>query len=274
MEIQIPDSLHRCQPILIFGPAARTGTTLVMRLLNSTGEMLIYGENAHVMDFADTCARVSGTFTRLAETSAREVARIKSGDVDFWPSFNPSADQAVPGYAAMFYELMMIYLRDSLAHGFARWGVKNVLREFSVIRTIQQLLPDAKVIVICRNLAEVIRSQKARRFIAAPEQVEAQCQVWRRNTEQALDYSNGNFLVMHHEALVRDPGPEIARLEGFARVSGIDRRVLERRVNTFRGQASDGLSDSEYIAPGELSAAEVAVIGRYEGLGALASAAS
>ena len=270
MEIQIPLVLHRSQPLVIFGVAARTGTTLIMRLLNSTGQILIYGENKRLITFANDCADVLNFLTRLDETSIREVARIKSGDVNFWPSFNALANTVVPGHAAIFFQLLMIYLRDSKAHGFARWGMKNVLQDFQVIHTIQQLLPEAKIVVICRNLREVIRSQKARNFVATLEEVEVQCRLWRCNTERALAYRHRNYLLLHHEQLCRDRQTEIARLEAFAGIDGINHDVLDFRINTFRGNASEGHSQTEYIAPGTFTEEEAAVVRRYEDIGAKA----
>ncbi len=266
LQLSIPEELHLSQPILVLGPAARTGTTLIMRLLNSSGAALVYGENARVLDLADIFARVYATFSRLEATTAREIARIKSGDVDFWPSFSPSPAIAVPGYASLFYQLMLIYLRDSRGHGFERWGVKNVLRDFGTVQTIQHLLPSAKVIMVCRGLAEVIRSQKSRRFIKSLDEVEAQCRLWRANSERGLAHRHENYLVLHQEELSRDPEPQIVRLEAFVGLTGIDRGVVGRKVNTFRGHESDGRAESGYIAPSDLSPEEAALVARYANL--------
>ena len=67
-------------------------------------------------------------------------------------------------------------------------------------------------------------------------------------------------LTLSFEALLAEPGPVLAQLQDFLGVSGIDPRVLERRINNLTQGLDTRHGHHGYIAPASLTAPELALV--------------
>ena len=134
------------------------------------------------------------------------------------------------------------------------WGLKYPGWTPDVLQLAMSALPRARLIVIHRDIAPVLRSAKARRSVNRLTEAKAFCAQWAANLRFALQLPpSPRVLLLSYEELVRDPEPQLRRIESFAGIAPIDRGVLAHRVNEWSGE--DG--KPVYIEPAELSEAEL-----------------
>jgi len=248
-------------PILVVGPTTRCGTSLLQRLLNSTGKAVIYGENFALMQTipdiirgqqrgADTKRKVIGI--------ARDMLRQR---VDFEASsLFPDFDGYLDAWAAAFAAFMRFYREDAARLGFRRWGLKHQIRGQSSFALLPKLLPEARYVMIYRDLIAVARSAKARwpGDFKGPDDYRRFGRNWHDNVRTMQSFAGPNFLLFRYEDFVADPDPHLDRLEAFIGFDGIDRGVMTRKINDQpayepgQGRAAD----AGYRAPAALDARE------------------
>lgn len=249
------------EPLFIVSPAARCGITLLQRLFNSTGQALIFGENAFLMAQLPAHVIEMGNRDLTAQfDQARE--RLLAGEYDFWSSsIWPNTGRWQQGVLESILRLLGIYQREAEQAGRSRWGIKNPLADPRAVALYFELLPRSRFIFLHRHVLDVMRSQKARRWLEVPGKLEQAVNQWRVNMDYMHSAAGGErLLAIRYEEMIDQPDAWSERLEAFAGVSGIDRSIFARKVNTFRGPEHAGYSPTEYIKPQPLSDDELATI--------------
>lgn len=254
-------------PLIITAPSARNGVTLVQRLLNSSRQIIVYGENRHLCEIAVETALIA-TETHQQSHAAFDRTRRRFFDetTEFWssglwPDSEMYARTAVAGYQA----LLDAYSRSSAKDGYSRWGIKHPFSEIAAVARFVALVPQHQMIYIYRNPFDVMRSYKSRRFVRTLEDVHKTAVMWTESVSVLTRESDPRLLTIRYEDLIADPDVWISRIEEFTGVENIDRSVMTRKFNTFRGAEERGHARNEYIAPTELTDDEMQIIAKQAG---------
>lgn len=253
------------RPILVVGPTTRCGTSLLQRLLNSTGKIVIYGEN---FGFLQTLPDMIRNQARDGETKRKviSIAREMLLDrTDFEASsLFPPLDDYIAGLTQAFHTLLGVYAADAAKLGFARWGLKHQIRGQSSFALLPRLIPEARYVMIYRDLLDVARSAKARwpGDFKGPEDYRRFARNWRDNLQTMRSLQGDNFLLFRYETFAADPHAHIDRLEKFVELAGIDRAVMARRINDQPKYQLDagGAADASYRKPATLQPGEVKLL--------------
>ncbi len=252
-------------PILVIGPTTRCGTSLLQRLLNSTGKVVIYGENFALMQ---TVPDIIRGLQRGADTKRKVIGIARDmlvKRVDFEASsLFPDFDDNLAAWSAAFRRIVRLYEQDAAKLGFQRWGLKHQIRGQSSFALLPKLLPNARYVMIYRDLIAVARSAKARwpGDFKGPDYYRRFGRNWHDNVRTMRGLAGDNFLLYRYEDFVVDPEPHLDRLERFVGFDGIDRAVMTRKINDQpvyqlgEGQASG----ADYRKPAALSAGEVELL--------------
>ena len=251
--MSIAQHAQALMPVFVTAPTARNGVTLIQRLLNSTRQIIVYGENLTLMSTLPSSVHSNVFFFNTAGAELKESReRFLSGDSEYWTSnLWPDVEAFMLQLFDAFYRGVTLYDESSKRDGFQRWGIKTPMDSPQMISRMRSLMPRARFVFIYRDPFEVLRSAKARNFVTDLHSVREYTYKWARHTNEVLADDNGTLLVPHHE-LVESPAQWIDELERFTGVRGIDRSVMERRINTF--------GDEGYVDPTPLTNDEEAVI--------------
>ena len=127
-------------PILVIGPTTRCGTSLLQRLLNSTGKVVIYGENFALMQ---TVPDIIRGLQRGADTKRKVIGIARDmlvKRVDFEASsLFPDFDDNLAAWSAAFRRIVRLYEQDAAKLGFQRWGLKHQIRGQSSFALLPKL---------------------------------------------------------------------------------------------------------------------------------------
>ncbi|QEX17026.1 hypothetical protein FRZ44_23220 [Hypericibacter terrae] len=251
-------------PIFVIGPTTRCGTSLLQRLLNSTGKAVIYGENfALLQTFPD----IIRNYQREADAKRKVIAMardllVKEKEDFEASSLFPDFDNYLRALIGSFRLLMRSYRDDAAALGFERWGIKHQIRNQTSFALLPRLLPDARYVMIYRDLLPVARSAKARwpGDFRGPQDWRRFARNWADNIRTMQRLSGDAFLLFKYETFTADPEPHLQRLERFVEIEGIDRAVMARRINDQPRFAPDGTAITDYRPPQEVSAEETSLM--------------
>ena len=266
----MPDAaeiVHRMTPVFVFAPTARNGVTLVQRLLNSSKQIIVYGENYDFTErlpaLAHSCVKAHLDYGPAFEASRR---RFRAGETEYWSSdlWPDSQAMMMIGLNA-FFQAAILYQQSAERCNRDRWGLKTPVTNLQTLERLGNLMPNARFVFVYRDLFAVARSAKARRLIDRIDQLEGLAAQWCRNVIGIAEASGNETHLIRYELLTAHPETTIRDLEAFAGVTGIDCSVMQRRINTFVGSRDRGDSPTGYIEPEDLTAMEVEVIQQVAG---------
>lgn len=241
------------KPLFVLAPVARCGTTFLQRLINTSRQMVMFGENEDItrrlpaaIEFACSKAGMKEDLSAFGDLG-RMIA-------DEWTA------GLFPGRGDGYLELSLRNFYDAVRHYQATadrlgraWGIKEPYAgQLGMLRT---LLPQARFICIYRDLFDVARSYKARGWFRSPYDVVKLAHDWQDGMRSMLSAGNTRVCIVRYEDLVANADHALARIEEFASLSGIDRKLMGVKVNTS-AHDSRGRWISAYMAPEELSKEE------------------
>jgi len=241
---------QRFQPVIVTAPTARNGITLLQRLLNSTRQTIVFGENVQLVETLPALVAANHSLHYNMGPQIRQSReKFLHETTEYWSSnLWPETEPMMRLSFETFYKAVAIYDGSARQYGFHQWGIKNPMTSTQMIHRLAQLMPNARFVLIYRNPFEVVASAKARRFVQSEQQVADYARQWQERLNAATQQQD-RLLMVKYEDLTANGDAEIGRLEGFTGVPGIDRKVLSRKINTFRGETADGHAPDEYIAP-------------------------
>ena len=246
-------------PVFVVAPTARNGITLIQRLLNTTRQIIVYGENtAFVQTMPSLVHSAVQTHVRLGPEMEETRKRFLHETTEFWSSgLWPDTNRFQLLAFEAFYKMAAHYQGCTEDYGHVRWGLKNPMDGPQMIERLQILMPAARFVFIYRDLFDVARSAKSRQFIRNSDDLVHYARTWRENLTAVLADRSDRVCALQYEDLLARPEHHIPRLEQFAGVTGIDAGVLDRKINTFDGPEDRGLSPTGYVEPQTLSGEEI-----------------
>jgi Sulfotransferase family len=139
------------RPIFVLGGGWRTGSTLLQRMLNQTGDLLIWGEP---YSEGAIVQRLAESLTFLDPQRGRFHGRILPDDgalppPDVWTAnLTPPVVHLIAAQRAMLDRLFALPAQQ---HGCSRWGIKEVVWGRDVVDLLSLLYPDARFLLLVRD---------------------------------------------------------------------------------------------------------------------------
>ena len=164
------------QPIFIFSSSWRSGSTLLLRFITATGEVLVWGETGGALNAiadavagwdqitADSSRRFPGGVGGKGEAAYQKfIMTPKSEQASLWiANLSPPHADILAGLRGMFDTLYRQRAQDS---GYPRYGFKETRCDLNTARQLQTLFPDARFLFLVRNPLDVILSIKRRNWM-------------------------------------------------------------------------------------------------------------
>lgn len=219
-------------PVFVLAAGWRSGSTLLQRLILSSGSVFMWGEAYPHCDLVRRLAGSTRAFGRdyprqerfePSGTNAAEMAR------EWIPTLSPEPNHLARAHRTFFTELFERPARD---RGFDRWGFKEVRLTAEHALYLRWLFPSAKVVLLVRDPVESYASYRSvgtfyDRWPDQPVMTARQFgRHWRERAAGFLDRREElDAHLVRFEDLVRG-GEALDRLEEYLDVS-VDRSVLD-----------------------------------------------
>jgi hypothetical protein len=265
----VPDAYRDLAPLIITSPTTRCGTTLVQRLISSSENAFIYGEEIgnQFKVLTDQFLTVMSHCEANGAALDLDFRRALEGSLADWrPGLAPPAEVLRQAWIQIYYTLPRILASFGEAIDRPIWGFKWPACPPTAVKVFMSLLPSAKVVYVTRNPLDALKSAKARRFVTTTPQAAAFCADWSANVEGLLPLrGHPRVLWLSYEDLMADQEGTIARLQGFVGALNMSPDVFGVKVNTFVGDASGGHSPTQYIEPADLTEAEIEALKAHAG---------
>ena len=269
MQVDVPNHYLALSPVIITAPTARCGTTLVQRLLCTGDNSFVYGEEVglHVRTLTGFLIGLIQQFERGGEAADAEFVRAITGDQSHWnPGLMPPTEVMLKAWIETYYQIPAALADFGRSIGRPVWGFKGPDYARDMLKAFLMLMPRAKIVYVFRDLAEALKSAKARRFATTDEEVAAFCVNWATNMREVAELrGDARVLFLKYEEFIADSAAAVAAIETFTGAKGLKPEVFEVKVNTFKGDEGRGFSPTGYIAPSDLSEADRAAIATHAG---------
>lgn len=239
----------------VFGATGRSGTTLLQRLLNSSKQIMVFGEDAYLArQLPEALFNLALNLVSVGDDALADRRRFMNGE-DFWiPRLYPDLHKYFEHSLRSFYSTVGFVAEAAVVQqGVKKWGIK--LPDPAGMRTLMSLLPEARFIFVYRDIFDVARSYKARGWTGELERMKDLGETWRANIEDNLPIQSSRVLKIKYEDLVVNQNSWVECLEEFAGVSSIKPGIFGRKINVF-----DTVQQSGYIPPAELTRQEADVL--------------
>lgn len=237
------------EPVFLLGTGWRSGSTLLQRLVVSSGQVMIWGEPYDLAWYPQRLAdslRPMGGGWPLPEhiLDRKEEANPAELSATWIATTSPHPRHLLSAHRSFFVELLAVPAREHL--GYPRWGLKDVRFGASEIHYLRMLFPRARMVLLVRDPVSSWQSQ--RRFSEAfyerwPEPSPLLTPAgfagyWNRIATEfsQVAAADPRSLFVRYEDLIADPAV-LDRIDGFLDLA-IDRSVL---ANVQRGKADPRL---------------------------------
>lgn len=253
-------------PVMVVAPSRRCGTTLLQRAVNSSGQVVIYGENFNfVENYPAILKGVLHHYEIKCQNTAFARDKLLSGDYDFdasmlYPDYEAYVKMMRDNLARMY----QFYESSTAGYGYEGWGLKHQIRDADAFLQFMKLFPRLRYIFVYRNIVDVARSEKARYPHQYPEPrcFAALGQRWSGNIEAMRRVAGAEIFHLEYRELAEAPEQTMEKLKAFCGLDHIDPAIFERRVNV--SPLLDRLSEEEretgYRRPSRLSAQDHAAL--------------
>ena len=238
------------QPVFVVAAGWRSGSTLLQRLVCSSGEVLVWGE-----PYGRACPVQA--LTRSAMALRSDAWAGKQAAEPDWPAAQSFAPEELPEdlsdkWIANLYpepaalkrgwraQLDTLFAEPAASRGYARFGVKEVRWQALDARFLQWMYPDARFFFLVRNPWDAWASAKGASFVKSwpndrVADVTSFLRHWRRCVESYVRWpGEGGFLVRYED--LTHPNFDVQDIAEHACVERVDPAVLDQRI---RGMAKE-----------------------------------
>lgn len=262
--LRLTDEYAAVAPVIVTSPTQRCGTTLVQRLLSASDNAFIYGEEVggHVKRTTeDFVGQIKFLESRGLANDAQYDRALAGKAAEWQPGLMPPSDVMLEAWTATYYQLPVVLQKHAQAAERPIWGFKYPGYGADMIKAVLSFMPKARFVYVFRNLFDVLKSAKARKFVQTPEKVAEFCDQWARNmADLSVLSEDERILFIKYESLLEQPEDHVRLLELVTGAENIDAAVFQIKVNTFAGSREEGHSPDQYIPPAALTEAERAMI--------------
>lgn len=262
--LSVPDRYLGIAPVVITSPTPRCGTTLVQRLLTRSANAFIYGEEVgHQLRTTTTwLIGLLRQFEQTYPTIDPDFDKALAGTLTDWrPGLTAPTEIMRRAWIETYYQLPFALSEFSARVGRPVWGFKVPGYNRDMLRAVFSLMPRTRVVYLIRNLHDVLKSAKARRFVTTDEDIRQFCADWARNILEVAELAADQRLIfLKYEDLLARRDEHLRLLEMFTGVEGADPAQFDLKINTFVGFEAQGHSPTQYIAPAELTEADLAAV--------------
>jgi len=248
-------------PTIIVSSSPRAGSTLVQRLLCSSSNTIIYGDPVgQEIEFLVTYAETKKHF--YAQNAARidplRKAVLAGDDLRFIASMMPERHKVERALESVVGKWIDACSQDASEAGREFWGWKVAGGNPFVIGLLPQWFPEARIITLTRDLADVVKSAKADGHFRCEDGLKHFCESWISGEEaiNALRATRGDrVLALDFSDMIHNQMDTIRRLEEFTGARDILADVFLRKINH---------PDSDvHIPPADLTDWEQGVVDRF-----------
>ena len=253
-------------PIFLFSAGWRSGSTLVQRLLSSTGEVMMWGEPFGALDKlrdADQClALAAATPTKvslnseLAGSGAKQFQEFVSSGCD--PAKTWIANVAPPEASVKhaFAELFTgLYGVESSRLGYSRWGIKEVRSDAEVARWLYSIFPNSKFVFLIRDPRDTILSIKRRNWLGRKSGFATALYFARHWSALASSFLSADFgYLLRYEDLIADPEAELSKLGRYLSMPNLNPEFIGKSRIDWSQMNSESLSFLDTIIINQVTA--------------------
>jgi len=251
-------------PLVITSPSTRCGTTLLQRLLCSSHRALIFGERCGkdldlYLNLYAFKSREYNWRKPALESSLRQVLQGDSGD---WIlELMPDVDRYLDALARASFAGLAACRAYACEVGRPVWGFKMPGWKPASIELLRSFQPGSRFIYIYRDLVACVRSAKAQLEIGSLQALRDYCTAWAESQTTMLAMAGDpRILLIDYADLLAERERTLQRIAQFTRLDDLDERVLERKINTWKGDEYLLQSPDGYRPPADLSDAESQLI--------------
>jgi len=239
-------------PIFIFAASWRTGSTLLQRIVNASGEVYIWGEPSFLKDALLFHQKVESYLSKV-EINRRKAFTKKIGQ---WiPVVSPQPEMSSRSFREFFNTL---YGTETNARGIPRWGFKEVrANAVAHMNFLLKIYPDARLLFLVRNPWNMYLSIKGKKFHQNFANVLDPVQVWQQNVDDYLNDAElqDRCLIVRYEELISQTRSDSAVLSQICHHTGIsltDKMYEELGVLVDSSCNGSKLSSDELETIGEI----------------------
>ncbi len=252
------------KPILITSPTIRCGTTLLQRLLCSSSNALIYGEEIgkdlelQLQIFASR----KMVYMHSRQRFASSLDRVMQGDTNDWiPDLMPDIDAYLAALREGSFAGLSYCQQHAEKNGRELWGFKYPGWQPHLIRLLCDVISGTSVIYIFRELADCVRSAKAWGEIRSEAETQQFCAQWAAHLMFIQQWQNSrSVLILRYEDLTKEPDRTIGELCNFLPFKGIKPGVLQHKINNMTEGVDSRRDHHGYIEPATLTELEFGFI--------------
>lgn len=238
------------RPVFIFSAGWRSGSTLLQRLLISSGEVLLWGEPlgdaAFLPRMGYSLQKVSAQWPPDSFLSSKD---FKTLSKDWIANLAPEISYLRSAHRSFFYEWLG---RPALEkYGFNRWGFKEVRLSIDHARYLKWLFPKSTFIFIVRNPIDAFRSWKGNKWRSVwpgyySYSAIAFARHWRYLVKGYIEgFNSVDGIIVRFEDLISgkvDP----AKISTHSGLKTLDHSVLEKKIGTPAHQKKQYLKVSVF----------------------------
>ncbi|MCI5084169.1 MAG: sulfotransferase [Saprospiraceae bacterium] len=229
--------IAKLKPVLVASPVHRSGTTLLQRLLCSSPDALIFGESLAndlnmLISFLENKKMLLGG---QDDWRAKQLDAVLQGDVNEWiPDIVPNKDWVIPNFENAIFQYLKAYADFAKAKKRATWGCKLPAWPTAILLKLLQMMPDARLLYIIRDLESCIRSAKLIGYCQDLNGVQQYAQIWKDHQNHVRHYfPKEQVMMIDYSRLCQEPAQVIYEIEQFAGVTSIDLTVMQHRINNY-----------------------------------------
>jgi hypothetical protein len=233
------DALPSDTPVFLLAGGWRTGSTLLQRLVVSSGDVLVWGEP---FTFVNPVGRLGEMLPPIA-TVPRQWYLGANGEGD--DHARQDIANLYPHPAAMLRAqrafFRALFADPASEAGYPQWGIKEVRLGIEHARYLKKLFPGSRMVFIIRNPYDAFASYHGSlwygewpKSIRTPEQFGRH---WAAVTSGLVDgAADVDALVVRYEEL-RDRSSVLDALDSHLGIQ-VDRTILELRIGSSRSSLS------------------------------------
>jgi hypothetical protein len=188
------------RPVFLFGCAWRCGSTLLQRLISSSDEVFIWGENHALTDHLLKIHLEISQWSSLIENQSKNYKerKLKAWIANLNPDYPKSSITAASAYLLYYYHFETIKL------GYRRWGFKEVRHDSSHANFLLECFPNARIIFLVRHLKDVLASNAANDWYSSIGSAQGVTQTWTKNVSSFMCTDDKRILLIKYENLVEN----------------------------------------------------------------------